>query len=148
MAAELGVSVSLLHKWQEGVEHQVTPAERLALLTRVTRDQRLLEWLCAEADGFFVRNGPVQVSPAVDLPAESNAVLRDLGQVQMALAESLAQPESAARAAVLRRHWQALKSRMERLVRTLERGQFRRKLVVWFFKLYPLYDAATPGGFI
>jgi hypothetical protein len=148
VAAELGVSVSLLHKWQEGAEHQVNPAERLAVLTRVTRDRRLLEWLCAEADGFFVRNVPVKVSPPADWPAASGAVLKDLGQVQMALAETLAQPESAARTAVLRRHWQALKSHLERLVRTLEQGQFRRNLVVWFLKLYPLWDAATPGGLI
>jgi len=33
-----------------------------------------------------------------------------------------------------------------RAVRTLESGKFRQKLLVWFIKLYPLWDVATPGG--
>ena len=34
------------------------------------------------------------------------------------------------------------------MVRALENKEFRRKLIVWFIKVYPIWDAATPGGLI
>jgi len=64
------------------------------------------------------------------------------------LLETLAQPETPARAEKLRRLWEVSKSNMERVVRALENRKFRHKLLVWFIKVYPIWDAATPGGLI
>ena len=74
--------------------------------------------------------------------------MKDLNQMQTALLETLAQPETPAPAEKLRRLWEMSKSNVERVVRVLEDGKFRQKLLVWFIKLYPLYDAVTPGGLI
>ena len=44
--------------------------------------------------------------------------------------------------------WEGLKSDMERLVRSLEGGARRWRLLLWCPQWYLVYDAATPGGLI
>ena len=46
------------------------------------------------------------------------------------------------------RLWEVSKSNLERMVRALENEKFGRKLLVWIIKVYPIWDAATPGGLI
>ena len=62
--------------------------------------------------------------------------------------ETLAQPGTPAQAEKLRRLWEVSKSKMERVVRALENEKFPQKSMVWFIKVYPIWDAATPGGLI
>ena len=44
--------------------------------------------------------------------------------------------------------WEVSKSNLERMVRALEDGKSRQKLMVWFIQVHPIWDAATPGGLI
>lgn len=113
----------------------------------MTADRRLADWICAQQNGFFVENPPAKNAPA-ELPAAGLAALKDLNQMETALLETLAQPETPAPAKKLRRLWEVSKSNVERMVRALENKEFRRKLMVWIIKIYPIWDAATPGGLI
>ena len=60
IAAELGLSLSLVYKWAEASEHSgsgaTNPLDRIDALLRATKDTRLIEWLCARTGGFFIKN--------------------------------------------------------------------------------------------
>src|SRR5512135_3145317 len=63
VAARLGVSAALVYKWcQEPRSAELdasgapNPLDRLKTLYEVTRDPRLVNWLCSVAGGFFVPN--------------------------------------------------------------------------------------------
>jgi hypothetical protein len=150
VAAEMRLSLSLIHQWSRGNGGKSAadnPLDRVARLLEVTADRRLADWICAQQNGFFVENPPAQKARA-ELPSAGLAALKDLNQMETALLETLAQPETPARAEKLRRLWEVSKSNMERVVRALENREFRHKLMVWLIKLYPIWDAATPGGLI
>jgi hypothetical protein len=150
VAAEMHLSLSLIHQWSRGnggKSAAANPLDRVARLLEVTADRRLADWICAQQNGFFVENPPAKTARA-ELPPAGLAALKDLNQMETALLETLAQPGPPARAEKLRRLWEVSKSNMERVVRALENGKFRQKLMVWFIKVYPIWDAATPGGLI
>ena len=154
VAVELKLSRQLVYKWQEpcgGTESGLTnPLDRTAQVYRLTRDRRLVEWLCAEADGFFVANPPDKTSPAkMDLTQAEAMVLRDEAELLASLAGLLAEKElSVEKVSRLRGLWERCKTDTERLVRSLERGEFRKQLMAWLPKFYPVCDVLTPGGLI
>jgi hypothetical protein len=59
IAAEMKLSASMVQKWAEpaGAPNSglINPLERVAQLWVLTQDDRLLDWLCAQAGGMFVR---------------------------------------------------------------------------------------------
>jgi len=58
VASELGLSVSLIHQWsrvRDGKSEALNPLDRVAQLVALTKDERLLDWLCRQAGGRFVR---------------------------------------------------------------------------------------------
>ena len=65
VAAALGVSASLLHKWTEGRPDgrsvELNPLDRVAALVALTGEEELLQWLCAQAGGCFVRQSQMPV---------------------------------------------------------------------------------------
>jgi len=147
VAAEMHLSLSLIHQWSRGIDGKsvaANPLDRMAQLLEVTADRRLADWICAQQNGFFVENPPAEKAPA-DLPSAGLAALKDLNQMETALPETLEHPATPAQAEKLRHLWETAKSNTERVVRTLENKQFRQKLLVWFIKFYPLWDAATPA---
>jgi len=151
VAAEMNLSLSLIHQWSRGngggKSAAANPLDRVARLLEVTADRRLTDWICAHQNGFFVENPPAKNGQA-ELPSAGLAALKDLNQMETALLETLTQPGTPARAEKLRRLWEVSKSNMERMVRALENEKFRQKLMVWFINAYPIWDAATPGGLI
>jgi len=150
VAAEMNLSLSLIHQWSRGIDGKsaaANPLDRMAQLLEVTADRRLADWICAQQNGFFVKNPPAKKALA-DLPSAGLAAAKDLSQMETALLETLAQPGTPAPAKKLRHLWEVSKSNTEQLVRALEDGKFRQKLIMWFIKLYPIWDAATPGGLI
>ncbi len=58
VASELGLSLSLIHQWsrpRDGQSGALNPLDRVAQLVALTADERLLDWLCAQRGGRFVR---------------------------------------------------------------------------------------------
>ena len=125
IAAKLKLSQSMVHKWSrrrpDGRSEELNPLDRMVQLRAATGDVRLLQWLCAEAGGFFVLNPPAKRLRKEELPRHSCRVMRELAHLQAALAERLEDCRAAcAQTPVLREHWEVLKSDMERFVQMCE----------------------------
>jgi hypothetical protein len=129
VAAELGVSLSLVYKWTEkpaGEGGGRNPLDRVLQIMRLGGDSGIIEWLCQKQGGFFVKD------PEVDgcrmdhvLPATQEII----GQFSDLLARISAAADdhsvSAAEADEIRRCWDRLKSSAEAFVRACEKGDFK-----------------------
>src|SRR5476649_1293751 len=71
VAAEMGVSLSLVYKWteQEAEGGTYNPLERVGQLLRATGDARLAQWVCEQTDGFFIHNptGRPRIKPLIPM---------------------------------------------------------------------------------
>ena len=60
VAAELGLSLSMIYKWAEPDDGAgsgaANPLDRIEALVRCSNDQRLVQWICERAGGFFIKN--------------------------------------------------------------------------------------------
>lgn len=145
IAADLGLSLSLIYKWAEpddgGGSGVVNPLGRVEQLLRSTGDVRLVQWLCEQAGGFFIRNPRHHhAHPEFLIPA-TNQIVQEFADLLAVIASAAAddhidQPEARA----IRRRWEELKSVTESFVHCCEEGNFRR--------LREMSAAATPpaGG--
>ncbi|HEX4086626.1 MAG TPA: phage regulatory CII family protein [Chthoniobacteraceae bacterium] len=130
MAADMGLSPSLIYKWAEPAGDQKSgapnPLERVRQLHCLTRDHRIADWVCAEAGGFFVQN---VVTPkggqARSLAAASSAVVQEFAGMLSAIAkaaieETIEEDEAVA----IRSRWQKLQSITEQFVQCCETRNF------------------------
>jgi transposase len=59
IADQMGLSVSMVYKWAEPPEQgsgATNPLDRVASLVDAADDTRMVERICAHANGFFIRN--------------------------------------------------------------------------------------------
>ena len=64
VAAELGLSLSLIYQWsraQNGQSEATNPLDRVAQLVALPGGESLLDWLCRQVGGEFVRGGKLRV---------------------------------------------------------------------------------------
>ena len=131
IAGRLGVSLSLVYKWAqprtESGSGSRNPLDRVIELISSTRDPRIIEWICEQAGGYFVRNPESMDGDDYEvMPATSQIV----GQFAALLAEiskaahddSITTGESRR----IRRVWDALKSFAEGFVNCCEDGDFKK----------------------
>jgi hypothetical protein len=128
LAAELGVSLSLVYKWAEPQSADGSgsrnPLDRVATLMQTTGSPQIIEWLCRQAGGYFVPNpkpasGKVEVLPAThEIVGQFAELLSKISTA--AMDHEITTPE----AADIRRSWDALKSYTEGFVRCCEEGDF------------------------
>ncbi len=134
VAARLGVSAALVYKWcQEPRSADLeasgapNPLDRLKTLYEVTRDPRLVNWLCNVAGGFFVPNPTAKRTDRDEqLLGITQRVVEDFGNLLSQVSRSIEndgriEPEEAER---IRRAWELLKSHAECFVVACERGQY------------------------
>jgi hypothetical protein len=61
VAADVGVSSSLVYKWcqEKGDDHSGAnnPLDRLCRIIDSTEGQEIVDWLCAKSGGYFVEDG-------------------------------------------------------------------------------------------
>jgi len=139
VAAGLKVSSALVYKWCEPpAEHDdpdasgaKNPLDRIRELYLLTKDIRLIRWLCNEAGGFFAAN-PVpdlRKSPDETIFDETREMVRDFSELLEAVTKSLedAQRVNTEEADRIRQKWEDLKACAERFVLSCEEGLFRRK---------------------
>src|SRR5512146_2541580 len=99
VAAALKVSPALVYKWceppadtddpdQSGAKN---PLDRVREMYLLTRDIRLVRWLCNEAGGFFVANPVPETRRALEenVFVETRTLLRDFSELLDAVTESL-----------------------------------------------------------
>src|SRR5215475_11015716 len=99
VAAALKVSPALIYKWCEPPAEQddpdgsgaKNPLDRVREMYLLTKDIRLIRWLCNEAGGFFVAN-PVpdlRKSPDETIFDETRTMVREFSELLDAVTESL-----------------------------------------------------------
>ena len=139
VAAALKVSPALVYKWceppadesdpdQSGAKN---PLDRVREIYMLTKDIRLIRWLCNEAGGFFVSNPVPEIRRSIDeaIYVETRAMVRDFSELLDAVTASVeddadVDPEEAD---VIRQRWEDLKACVERFVISCERGHYRLK---------------------
>jgi hypothetical protein len=129
VAGELGLSLSMVYKWAEPPEQKsgaANPLDRAAMLARCSGDERIVQWLCQQAGGFFIKNPKTgKPHPAFLVPA-MNTVVQDFADLLGVMADSAHDNQiTAPEAESIRARWEELKSVTEEFVRECEEGIFR-----------------------
>lgn len=134
LAARLNLSTALVYKWcQEppgedpGGSGARNPLDRLREIYAATEDQRVINWLCNAAGGFFVPNPPVSPGGAEqDLLATTQRMVADFGDLLGAVSRSLEDDHriSVHEAERIRQSWETLKCTAECFVVACERGMY------------------------
>lgn len=131
VAKHLNLSLASIHQWSRPRKPKgtgvVNPLDRIAAIWELTRDVRLVEWICRMAGGYFVPNPPVRKRAAVALCMEQNALCASLIETLHRIVElsSSAQNISMEQRKRFRAQWEASKSTMETFAWKLERGEFQ-----------------------
>lgn len=130
IAADMGLSLSLIYKWAEppgeaAGSGSTNPLDRLEQLIKTSGDARIAHWVCARAGGFFIENPPVKASGR-DLVPATNLIVNDFAQLLVTItAASADQKVTAAEAKAIRARWEELKSATEAFVNAAEKGVYR-----------------------
>lgn len=132
IAAELGISLSLVYKWAEKQSEDGSgsrnPLDRLLKVMELSGDQRIIEWLCQQSGGYFL--------PNPDGHAKHHGILPSTQEIIAQFSELLSRISSAAldhsitqeEARDIREGWDKLKSYTESFVRCCEKGDFEQML--------------------
>lgn len=129
IAADLGVSLSLVYKWAEKPNESGAgsrnPLDRLLRIIELTRDDEILQWLCRQQGGQFVSDpdlGGQRVESL--LPATQDMIGHFsslLNQISLAAEDHAVTPGEAKE---IRLCWNKLKAHAEAFVRACEKGDF------------------------
>lgn len=126
VAAQVGVSASMLYKWREPAESgsgHTNPLERVAKLIVATGDDRIVDWLAQQAGGHFVRDEAAETAP--QLARDANALVK---QFSLLIAEVVGAAEDDRilpdESQALRAKWNVLRKRTESFVRDCEKGSY------------------------
>ena len=129
IAADLGLSLSLVYKWaevpaQNSGSGASNPLDRIDQLLKSTGDKRIAQWVCERADGFFIGNPQAKALPTSLIPV-TNEIVREfadlLAVIAAASADSQVTPDEAKQ---IRRRWEDLKSVAEGFIHAAEQGSF------------------------
>jgi len=129
VAADLGLSLSMIYKWAEPDEGDgsgtVNPLDRIEQMMRSTNDPRLVQWICQRAGGFFILN-PKTNKPHPDylIPA-TNEIVQEFADLLAVIAAAAADNEiTPPEAKKIRARWEELKTVTEGFVACCEEGNF------------------------
>jgi len=129
VASDLGISLSLVYKWAEKQSEDGSgsrnPLDRLLKIVELSEDLRIVEWICQQTGGYFVRNPKsscekgFQVLPATnEIVGQFSVLLQQISTA--ALDHSISKQE----AREIRECWDKLKSYAEGFVRCCEEGDY------------------------
>jgi len=128
IAADMGLSLSLIYKWAEPPEAEgslgASPLDRVGQLVRITHDVRIAQWVCEQADGFYIRN-PHNLPPGGPLIPVTNDIVQEFADMLATIATAAADDTvTKDEAKKIRARWEELKSVTEGFVRAAEAGTF------------------------
>ena len=131
VAAELGLSLSMIYKWAEPGDPtagsgSTNPLDRIDALIQCTNDPRLVQWLCQRAGGFFIRNPKTtNPHPSYLIPA-TNEIVQEFADLLAVVAAAAADNQITHKESQqIRARWEELKSVTETFVACCEEGNFR-----------------------
>jgi len=131
VAAQLGLSLSMIYKWAEPPDPaagsgSTNPLDRIDALLRCTNDRRLVQWICQRAGGFFVLNPKTnKPHPSFLIPA-TNEIVQEFADLLAVVAAAAADNQiTTEESRQIRARWEKLKSVTEEFVACCEEGNFR-----------------------
>ena len=130
VAAELGVSLSLVYKWAEKPTDfgsgSKNPLDRLLQIMDLSGDNGIVEWLCRQQGGHFVKDPDVsghQVDHVLPATQEIIGQFSDLlNEISNAADDHSVTPDESI---AIRQCWDKLKSYAEGFVRACENGAYK-----------------------
>lgn len=127
VSADLQLSTSMVYKWAQpaanegGIEN---PLDRVEALIQSTGDERIVQWICQRAGGFFILNPKNAPHPHYLIPA-TNQIVQEFADLLATVATTAADNQiTAAEAKQIRKRWEELKSVTEGFVASCEEGNF------------------------
>ena len=130
VAAELGLSLSMIYKWAEPPDPtagsgSTNPLDRVDALLRCTSDRRLVQWICERAGGFFILNPKTnKPHPSYLIPA-TNEIVQEFADLLAVIASAAGDNQiTPPEARKIRARWEELKSVTEGFVACCEEGNF------------------------
>lgn len=131
VSADLGLSLSMIYKWAEPPGEDagsgvINPLDRIEGLVRSTGDERIVQWICQRAGGFFIRNPKTtHAHPDFLIPA-TNKIVQEFADLLAVIATAAGDNTiSNDEAKKIRARWEDLKSVTETFVRCCEEGNFQ-----------------------
>ena len=143
IAEEMSVSVSMVYKWAEPPEQgsgATNPLDRMAALMKSTEDVRLVEWICAQAEGFFIKNPKIGRARSYAVVPATNRVVQEFAEMLSVIAGAAVDNEiTRDEAERIRSRWEDLKSATESFVcgcvnsgwRSARKSSSRKHLTIW-----------------
>lgn len=131
IASELGVSLSLVYKWAqpntETGSGSRNPLDRVSELLELTRDPAIVEWLCQQSGGYYVRNPKSSCEKGYEVVPATHEIVQQfaglLAVISQAALDNTITPDESAE---IRRVWDQLKAYCEGFVRCCEEGDFEQ----------------------
>lgn len=128
IAAELGVSLSLVYKWAQRADDvgsgTINPLDRVLQIHRISGDDMVIQWLCRKAGGFFVKN-PRTGKEDFDLMPATQTIVQQFAELLTAISKAAADHEiDSKEASSIRKEWDDLKRFAEGFVKCCEDGDF------------------------
>jgi len=129
IAEHIGLSVSVVYKWAEPPEHAsgsgiANPLDRIEALLQGTGDQRIAQWVCQRAGGFFIQNPKHIPEPHYLIPA-TNQIVQEFADLLNVIANAAHDNEvTSSEAKQIRGRWEQLKTVTEGFVAACEQGNF------------------------
>ncbi len=129
VAADLGLSMSLIYKWAEPTTETgsgtANPLDRIEALIRSTGDERIVQWIAQRAGGFFIRNPKGSWPHPHFLVPATNRIVQEFADLLAVIASAAGDNLiSDKEAKSIRARWEDLKSVTEGFVRCCEEGNF------------------------
>lgn len=136
VAAALKVSPALVYKWcepaaaaddpdQSGAKN---PLDRVREMYQLTKDIRLIRFLCNDAGGFFVADPVLDSEKSIDqsIFSQTRAMMREFSELLDAVTVSVEDDAciDSNEADSIRQRWEDLKGCVEEFVVSCERGHF------------------------
>ncbi len=130
VAAELGLSVSMIYKWAEPADvsagsGSTNPLDRIDALLKCTNNRKLVQWICQRAGGFFILNPKTnKPHPSFLIPA-TNEIVQEFADLLAGIASAAADNQITEKEARdIRARWEELKAVTEGFVACCEEGNF------------------------
>jgi len=130
VAAELGLSASMIYKWAEPPDESsgsgsTNPLDRVEALVRMTKDLRPVQWICQRAGGFFILNPKTNTPHPQFLIPATNQIVQEFADLLAVVATAAADNRiTPGEAQSIRARWEELKTVTEGFVACCEDGNF------------------------
>jgi len=123
----LQLSTSMVYKWAQPAANEGgigNPLDRIEALYESTGDERIVQWICQRAGGFFIHNPVQKPAPHYLIPA-TNRIVQEFADLLQVVAVTAGDNRiTLDEAKKIRQRWEDLKSVTEGFVAGCEHGNF------------------------